>query len=94
MGHVNGLTKEVERVISEADILLGAERMLNTVCSKAEKHPFYQAEQIIPYLHDIQSESLYMKNIKVLILFSGDSGFYSGCQSLYAALEKRSQKDT
>ena len=29
-----------------------------------------------------------MKNIKVLILFSGDSGFYSGCQSLYAALEK------
>ena len=88
MGHVNGLTKEVERVISEADILLGAERMLNTVCSKAEKHPFYQAEQIIPYLHDIQSESLYMKNIKVLILFSGDSGFYSGCQSLYAALEK------
>ena len=88
MGHVNGLTKEVERVISEADILLGAERMLNTVCSKAEKHPFYQAEQIIPYLHDIQSESLYMKNIKVLILFSGDSGFYSGCQPLYAALEK------
>jgi len=88
MGHVNGLTKEVERVISEADILLGAERMLNTVCSKAEKHPFYQAEQVIPYLHDIQSESLYMKNIKVLILFSGDSGFYSGCQSLYAALEK------
>ena len=29
-----------------------------------------------------------MENRKVVILFSGDSGFYSGCQSLYAALEK------
>ncbi|MDE7415881.1 MAG: precorrin-6A reductase [Lachnospiraceae bacterium] len=88
MGHVNGLTKEVERVISEADILLGAERMLNAVCSKAEKHPFYQAEQIIPYLHDIQNGNLFKENKKVVILFSGDSGFYSGCQLLYAALEK------
>lgn len=88
MGHVNGLTKEVERVISEADTLLGAERMLNTVCSKAERHPFYQAEQIIPYLHDIQSGNLFEENKKVVILFSGDSGFYSGCQPLYSALEK------
>lgn len=88
MGHVNGLTKEVERVISEADILLGAERMLNAVYSKAERHPFYQAEQVIPYLHDIQSGSLFEENKKVVILFSGDSGFYSGCQPLYAALEK------
>jgi len=88
MGHVNGLTKEVERVISEADILLGAERMLNAVYSKAERHPFYQAEQVIPYLHDIQSVSLFEENKKVVILFSGDSGFYSGCQPLYAALEK------
>ena len=88
MGHANGLTKEVERVISEADILLGAERMLKTACSKAEKYPFYQAEQIIPYLHDIQSGNIFMENKKIVILFSGDSGFYSGCQSLYAVLKK------
>lgn len=88
MGHTNGLTKEVERAISEADILLGAERMLRTACSKAEKHPFYQAEQIIPYLHDIQSRNIFEENKKVVILFSGDRGFYSGCQYLYAALEK------
>ncbi len=71
MGHVNGLTKEVERVISEADILLGAERMLNAVYSKAEKTSFYQAEQVIPYLHDIQSGSLFEENKKVVILFRG-----------------------
>ena len=88
MGHVNGLTKEVERVISEADILLGAERMLNAVYSKAERHPFYQAEQVIPYLHDIQSGSLFEENKKVVILFSGDSGFNAGCKPYKAALEK------
>ena len=88
MGHADCLTREAERAVSGADILLGAERMLNTVCSKAEKHPFYQAEQIIPYLQDMQSGNLYMENKKIVILFSGDSGFYSGCQSLYAALKK------
>ena len=94
MGHANCLTKEVERAIYEADILLGAERMLKTVCSKAEKHPFYQAEQIIPFLQDIQSGKLFKENKKVVILFSGDSGFYSGCQSLYTALkEEITEKD-
>lgn len=92
MGDAIGLTKEAERAIGEADILLGAERMLKTACSKAEKHPIYQAEQIIPYLHDIQSGNLFMENKKIVILFSGDSGFYSGCQSLYAALEKEITK--
>ena len=58
--------------------------LLNAVYSKAERHPFYQAEQVIPYLHDIQSGSLFEENKKVVILFSGDSGFYSGCQPLYA----------
>ncbi|MDE6318795.1 MAG: precorrin-6Y C5,15-methyltransferase (decarboxylating) subunit CbiT, partial [Lachnospiraceae bacterium] len=93
MGHANCLTKEVERVIGDADILLGAERMIKTACSKAEKHPFYQAEQIIPYLYDKQRENDLKGNKKVVILFSGDSGFYSGCQSLYAKLEKEVSKE-
>ena len=88
MGHADCLTKEAERVIGGADILLGAERMLEAACSKAEKYPFYQAEQIIPYLHGVQNEHLLSEKKKVVILFSGDSGFYSGCQSLYAALKK------
>ncbi len=88
MGHAGCLTNDVERAISEADIVLGAERMLETACTKAEKHPFYQAERIIPYLHEMQGGNLFTGNKKVVVLFSGDSGFYSGCQSLYLALEK------
>ncbi|MDE5930949.1 MAG: precorrin-6A reductase, partial [Lachnospiraceae bacterium] len=81
MGHVVGLTKEVEKAINEADILLGAGRVLEQISSRAEKYPFYRAEQILPCLRGTQGK-------KAVILFSGDSGFYSGCQSLYAALEK------
>ncbi len=88
MGNENGMTKEVEKAVSEADILLGAERMLAGFSSRPEKHPFYRAEQIIPYLQTLQETSLFMEKRKIVILFSGDSGFYSGCQSLYAALEK------
>lgn len=84
MGHKDCLTKEVEKAVEEADILLGAERMLEAFSfnSTVEKHPFYQAKQIIPYLYTIQ------KGKKVVILFSGDSGFYSGCQGIYRALKE------
>lgn len=86
MGNANCLTKEVEKAINEADILLGSERILKNF-TKQEKLPYYKADQIIPYLHNIQEKMLY-EDKKVVVLFSGDSGFYSGCQHLYKALEE------
>lgn len=86
MGNRESLTKEVSRKIEEADILLGAERMLKPYKPRIEKKPFYLAKQIIPYLHEMQKKYP-MESLKVIILFSGDSGFYSGCQSLYYALQ-------
>lgn len=87
MGNQNSLTKEVQEQIEEADILLGAERMLEPFKPRMEKKPFYLAKQIVPYLKEVQEKKLLAKKCKVVILFSGDSGFYSGCQSLYRALE-------
>lgn len=87
MGNRESLTKEVCEKIEEADILLGAERMLESYRPRMEKKPFYLAKQIIPYLHEIQKKYL-MESLKVVILFSGDSGFYSGCQALYHALQE------
>ncbi|MCM1385796.1 MAG: precorrin-6A reductase [Bacillus sp. (in: Bacteria)] len=90
MGNENCMTKEVGKAINEADILMGTERLLEKVSSvsvrKQEKYPFYQAEQIIPYLKEVQN--LFMESKKAVVLFSGDSGFYSGCRLLYEALEK------
>lgn len=87
MGNRESLTKEVCEKIEEADILLGAERMLESYRPRIEKKPFYLAKQILPYLQEVQNKYP-MERLKVVILFSGDSGFYSGCQSLYSALQR------
>lgn len=87
MGTNENMTREVQDAIQDADILLGAERMLACYEPRIEKRPYYQEKQIIPYLKEVQEKNIFMESRKVVILFSGDSGFYSGSQSLYDALQ-------
>lgn len=87
MGHTDCMTKEVEQAVNRADILFGAQRLLENIDTKAETYPFYQAEQILPTLYRIQDQNELQVTKNVVILFSGDSGFYSGCQFIYAVLE-------
>lgn len=87
MGSGENLTKEVFEKIVEADILLGAARMLKPYRARIEKKPYYLAEQVVPYLQTIHRKYP-LEALKVVVLFSGDSGFYSGCQSLYKALRE------
>ncbi|MCM1303936.1 MAG: precorrin-6A reductase [Lachnospiraceae bacterium] len=88
MGYGDSMTREVEKAVREADLVFGAERMLANLRTKAETYPFYQAGQIIPRLREVQDENPLTESSKVVVLFSGDSGFYSGCQALHAALEQ------
>lgn len=88
MGNKATLTREVEEAIGQADILLGAERMLEPYEPKIEKRPYYLAKQIVPYLKEVQMQQTGMETCKVVVLFSGDSGFYSGCQKLYRLLKE------
>ena len=85
MGNDACMTKAVSDAIESADILLGASRMIEKYSAKIEKKPYYLAEQIIPYLHEICSDTAKISN--VLILFSGDTGFYSGSRKLYMAIK-------
>ncbi|MCM1561786.1 MAG: precorrin-6A reductase [Butyrivibrio sp.] len=91
MGSRVSMTEEVRKAAAEADILLGAERMLASWQPRLEKRPYYQAGQMIPYLKELQERPAIPKDCRVVVLFSGDSGFYSGCTSLYRALEKEIQ---
>lgn len=90
MGSRDCMTKEVQQTIEAADILLGAERMIAGYSVRLEKKPYYMASQILPYLEQLQeSESLAQQGtIRVTVLFSGDTGFYSGCKKLYVALRE------
>lgn len=87
MGNPSCQTKEVQEAIREADILLGAERMIRDFSAKIEKKPYYLADQIVPYLQEKRTQMIGCDRLRVVVLFSGDSGFYSGCQKLYQALK-------
>lgn len=87
MGDGGSLTREVHQAIESADIILGAKRMIAEYQPRLEKKPFYRADQIIPYLKEVQEKNLLLDGGRVVILFSGDSGFYSGCQLLYRTLQ-------
>lgn len=90
MGSKDMQTKEVQHAIETADILLGAERMIEGYSARIEKKPYYMTAQILPYLEKLQeSESPAQQEfLRVTVLFSGDTGFYSGCRKLYVALQE------
>lgn len=90
MGSRDNLTGEVQHAIETADILLGAERMIEGYSARIEKKPYYMTTQILPYLEKLQESDIMAQHetLRVTVLFSGDTGFYSGCGKLYAALQE------
>lgn len=90
MGSKVGQTQEVQHAIETADILLGAERMIERYSVKIEKRPYYMTEQILPYLEQLPENGITAQKdpLRVTVLFSGDTGFYSGCRKLYVALQE------
>ena len=84
MGSSLSMTEEVSRAIHSADILLGADRMISGFTPRIEKKPYYEKDKVIPYIKDILKNRNDINNI--VILFSGDTGFFSGAGKLYDAL--------
>lgn len=78
------MTKEVENAVKEADILFGAERMLDTIECRGKKYPYYLGKDIIPILEKCTLNSY--GDVKAVVLFSGDTGFFSGCRKMQNAL--------
>ncbi len=81
------ITSEVEQAILEADYLFGAPRLLVGIDTDCKKYPYYLAKDIIPKLDEL-AETIESGTKKAVVLFSGDTGFYSGAQKLKTALEK------
>ena len=86
MGNTDGMTREAYHAFEEAEIIFGAERMLENLPGKGIKVPYYRADDIISYLIE------HPQYTKVAAAFSGDSGFYSGAQSMKKALEEANEK--
>lgn len=83
MGNKKGMTVEAGEAFDNADIVFGAKRLLELAKNNQKKFPYYLAEDIIPEIDKIIDKN---KDVNIAILFSGDSGFYSGCDKLFNAL--------
>lgn len=87
MGNQALLTLEAKERIKKADLVFGAERLLAGISVDVEKLPYYMAKDIIPNLIEKSSKGYgYNEKLRVAILFSGDTGFYSGAGKLYEEL--------
>lgn len=75
MGKSEELSGAAVRAIKNADIVFGAKRLLDSLEINSEKYPYYLAKDIVPILEKQDGD--------VAILFSGDTGFYSGTKKLY-----------
>ena len=86
MGDRSLLTLQASKALDEADVVMGASRLIDSFCfGKKNTYAIYKAEDIINQLNSIK-ENAAKKSIKVAVLFSGDSSFFSGASSLYNAL--------
>ena len=82
MGNPANRTLEAERAIREADVLIGAGRMLEETDSYGKpKFVSYRPTEIRDYVY------AHPEYERVAILLSGDVGFYSGAKKLYEAFE-------
>ncbi|MFV0343752.1 MAG: precorrin-6y C5,15-methyltransferase (decarboxylating) subunit CbiE [Anaerocolumna sp.] len=75
MGNLNTLTMEGKKAIEEAQILIGAKRILEGVQATVTKKVLIESRKIAEFIE--QSECS-----RFAVLFSGDTGFYSGANSL------------
>lgn len=86
MGNAGTLTLEGYQCIKEAELLIGAKRMIASIPEELrqgkEQFISYQTEEIFQCITE------HAKCSKIAILFSGDVGFYSGAQKLWERLEQ------
>lgn len=93
MGSKELITVGLQEKLKCANYVFGAKRMLELISEQNEKkklYPYYTKEKILPILEQIKKEN--RGRTEVVILFSGDTGFFSGCEKLYEALKNRSSE--
>ena len=80
MGAEEGMTLAVRDAIEEADVVFGAGRLVRDLKDPV-KYEMYRAGEIIPVLEAVRPK-------KAVVLFSGDTGFYSGANEAARAFRK------
>ena len=88
MGNGKLLTGEAGEAIAQAEAVCGAKRLLaaadTLIAPDAEKREAYLPADLLPYIYSCRERKIG----RIAILFSGDTGFYSGAEAVYKALQE------
>ena len=82
MGSRDSMTEEAAKAMEEAELIVGARRMVEA-CSGSDKEILveYDSRKIAEYIEE------HPEYERITVLLSGDTGFYSGARKLTKALE-------
>lgn len=88
MGNTKLFTGEAREAIGQAKAVCGAKRLLaaadTLIAPDAEKREAYLPADLLPYIYSCRERKIG----RIAILFSGDTGFYSGAEAVYKALQE------
>lgn len=83
MGSLKDLTLEGKKACENADVILGASRMVEALsCFGKETEKIYLSDKIASYILEHPGKK------RIVAAFSGDVGFYSGCKKLLDKLKE------
>lgn len=83
MGTLQDMTIEARLACAQADVIIGAPRMVEALREFGKPSMYsYKAEEIAEYIGNHPKQS------QIVVAFSGDIGFYSGTKKLLEALQK------
>ncbi|AIZ56601.1 putative cobalt-precorrin-6Y C(15)-methyltransferase [Candidatus Methanoplasma termitum] len=81
MGNEDTLTIGARRAIDEADLLIGADRMIRSVSTGQDSFIEYRAEQTITYINE------HPEYERIAVLVSGDVGFQSAAKKIIEKID-------
>lgn len=96
-GTGKNITVQAADILKRADAIIGAPRLLEGlgVDLEGRKFPAVLADEIIKIITDLYKDVIVEKHAAtegeaiIVVAYSGDSGFYSGCRSLLPKLSER-----
>lgn len=84
MGGPEQMTGQAVKTLKDSQVVFGAERMLKSMgdlIAGVKQIPWYTSREILPWLKEHKEYK------KISILYSGDTGFYSGAKKMMEAFQ-------
>lgn len=88
MGNPETLTLQGDKIIRQADVLIGASRLTREFCKRYGKSgvAYIGADEIMDFIEEFDGENF-------AVLMSGDTGFYSGSKRLCKLIDEKNNHD-